>query len=133
MLNLAINIFEDYFRKGHRQSVFLLHPNEQVATNCVSERRYVRQKLPSLRMLVAIGFAFVFYVSFFAIGLAINSCSEFSLIESSGLGMMELPAGKLTMGLEMTPRQMELREDGTPRESVKPDSTKWNIVQRIAS
>jgi len=36
-------------------------------------------------------------------------------------------------GLEALKQGIELREDGTPRRSIKPDSTKWNIVQRNIS
>jgi hypothetical protein len=39
----------------------------------------------------------------------------------------------LIRGLEALKKDIELREDGTPRRSIKPDSTKWNIVQRIIS
>jgi hypothetical protein len=39
----------------------------------------------------------------------------------------------LIRGLEVLKKGIELREDGTPRRSIKPDSTKWNIVQRIIS
>ena len=39
----------------------------------------------------------------------------------------------LIRGLEALKKGIELREDGTPRRSIKPDSTKWNIVQRIIS
>ncbi len=28
---------------------------------------------------------------------------------------------------------IELRENGTPRRAIKPDSTKWDIVQRVIS
>ena len=36
----------------------------------------------------------------------------------------------LIRGLEALKKGIELRETGTPRRSIKPDSTKWNIVQR---
>ena len=39
----------------------------------------------------------------------------------------------LIRGLEALKKGIELREDGTPRRSTKPDSTKWNIVQRLIS
>ena len=39
----------------------------------------------------------------------------------------------LIRGLEALKKGIELREDGTPRRSIKPDSTKWNIVQRVIS
>jgi len=39
----------------------------------------------------------------------------------------------LIRGLEALKKGIELREAGTPRRSIKPDSTKWNIVQRIIS
>ena len=39
----------------------------------------------------------------------------------------------LIRGLEALKKGIELREDGTPRRSIKPDSTKWNIVQRNLS
>ena len=39
----------------------------------------------------------------------------------------------LIRGLEALKKGIELREDGTPRRSIKPDSTKWSIAQRIAS
>ena len=37
----------------------------------------------------------------------------------------------LIRGLEALKKGIELRETGTPRRAIKPDSTKWNIVQRI--
>ena len=39
----------------------------------------------------------------------------------------------LIRGLEALKRGIELRGDGIPRRSIKPDSTKWNIVQRVIS
>ena len=39
----------------------------------------------------------------------------------------------LIRGLEALKKGIELREDGIPRRSIKPDSTKWNIVQRSIS
>ena len=39
----------------------------------------------------------------------------------------------LIRGLEALKKGIELREDGAPRRSIKPDSTKWSIAQRIAS
>ena len=39
----------------------------------------------------------------------------------------------LIRGMEALKKGIELRETGTPRRSIKPDSTKWNIVQRIIS
>jgi hypothetical protein len=39
----------------------------------------------------------------------------------------------LIRGLEALKKGIELRETGTPRRSIKPDSTKWNIVQRVSS
>ena len=39
----------------------------------------------------------------------------------------------LIRGLEASKKGIELRETGTPRRSIKPDSAKWNIVQRIIS
>ena len=39
----------------------------------------------------------------------------------------------LIRGLEALKKGIELRETGTPRRSIKPDSTKWNIVQRTVS
>ena len=36
----------------------------------------------------------------------------------------------LIRGMEGLKKGIELRETGTPRRSIKPDSTKWNIVQR---
>ena len=37
----------------------------------------------------------------------------------------------LIRGLEARKKGVELRGDGIPRRSIKPHSTKWNIVQRI--
>jgi hypothetical protein len=39
----------------------------------------------------------------------------------------------LIRGLEALKNGIELRENGTPRRAVKPDSTKWNIVRRVIS
>ena len=39
----------------------------------------------------------------------------------------------LIRGLEALKKGIELREDGIPRRSIKPDSTKWNIVRRVIS
>ena len=39
----------------------------------------------------------------------------------------------LIRGMEALKKGIELRETGTPRRSIKPDSTKWNIVQRVIS
>jgi hypothetical protein len=39
----------------------------------------------------------------------------------------------LIRGLEALKKGIELREDGRPRRSIKPDSTKWYIVKRIIS
>ena len=39
----------------------------------------------------------------------------------------------LIRGLEALKKGIELRETGTPRRSIKPDSAKWNIVQRTIS
>ena len=39
--------------------------------------------------------------------------------------------GALIRGLEALKKGIELRDDDTSRRSIKPDSTKWNIVQRI--
>ena len=39
----------------------------------------------------------------------------------------------LIRGLEALKKGIELREDGIPRRSIKPDSTKWNTVQRSIS
>jgi hypothetical protein len=39
----------------------------------------------------------------------------------------------LIRGLEALKNGIELRENGTPRRAIKPDSTKWNIVQRVIS
>jgi hypothetical protein len=36
----------------------------------------------------------------------------------------------LIRGLEALKKGIELREDGTPRRSIKTDFAKWNIVQR---
>ena len=39
----------------------------------------------------------------------------------------------LIRGMEALKKGIELRETGTPRRSIKPDFTKWNIVQRVIS
>ena len=39
----------------------------------------------------------------------------------------------LIRGLQALKNGIELRENGTPRRAVKPDFTKWNIVQRVIS
>jgi nucleoid-associated protein YgaU len=39
--------------------------------------------------------------------------------------------GALIRGLEALKKAIELRDDGTSRRTIKPGSTKWNIVQRI--
>ena len=39
----------------------------------------------------------------------------------------------LIRGLEALKKGIDLREDGTPRRSIKPNSTKWNIAQKIVS
>ena len=39
----------------------------------------------------------------------------------------------LIRGMEGLKKGIELRETGTPRRSIKPDFTKWNIVQRVIS
>ena len=39
--------------------------------------------------------------------------------------------GALIRGLEALKKGIELRDDGTSRRTIKPGSTKWNIVQRI--
>jgi hypothetical protein len=39
----------------------------------------------------------------------------------------------LIRGLEALKKGIELRETGTPRRAIKPESTKWNIVKRAIS
>ncbi len=53
--------------------------------------------------------------------------------ESAGETTHNAKDQALIRGLEALKKGIELREDGTPRRSIKPDSTKWNIVQRIIS
>jgi hypothetical protein len=53
--------------------------------------------------------------------------------ESEGEATHNAMDAALIRGLEALKKGIELREDGTPRRSIKPDSTKWNIVQRIIS
>ena len=53
--------------------------------------------------------------------------------ESEGETTNNAMDAALIRGLEALKKGIELREDGTPRRSIKPDSTKWNIVQRIIS
>ena len=50
--------------------------------------------------------------------------------ESVGEATHNAMDAALIRGLEALKQGIELREDGTPRRSIKPDSTKWNIVQR---
>ena len=53
--------------------------------------------------------------------------------ESVGEATHNAMDAALIRGLEALKQGIELREDGTPRRSIKPDSTKWNIVQRNIS
>ena len=53
--------------------------------------------------------------------------------ESVGEATHNAMDAALIRGLEALKEGIELREDGTPRRSIKPDSTKWNIVQRNIS
>ena len=53
--------------------------------------------------------------------------------ESEGETTNNAMDAALIRGLEALKKGIELREDGTPRRSIKPDSTKWNIVQRNLS
>ena len=53
--------------------------------------------------------------------------------ESGGEATHNAMDQALIRGLEALKKGIELREDGTPRRSIKPDSTKWNIVQRVIS
>jgi ribonuclease HI len=53
--------------------------------------------------------------------------------ESEGETTNNAMDAALIRGLEALKKGIELREDGTPRRSIKPDSTKWNIVQRNIS
>jgi len=52
--------------------------------------------------------------------------------ESVGEATHNAMDAALIRGLEALKEGIELREDGTPRRSIK-DSTKWNIVQRNIS
>jgi hypothetical protein len=53
--------------------------------------------------------------------------------ESAGETTHNAMDAALIRGLEALKQGIELREDGTPRRSIKPDSTQWNIVKRIIS
>ena len=53
--------------------------------------------------------------------------------ESVGEATHNAMDAALIRGLEALKQGIELREDGTPRRSIKPESTKWNIVQRNIS
>ena len=53
--------------------------------------------------------------------------------ESAGETTHNAMDAALIRGLEALKKGIELREDGTPRRSIKPDSAKWHIVQRIIS
>ena len=53
--------------------------------------------------------------------------------ESAGETTHNAMDAALIRGLEALKQGIELREDGTPRRRIKPDSTKWNIVKRIIS
>ena len=48
--------------------------------------------------------------------------------ESAGETTQNAMDGALIRGLEALTKGIKLREDATPRRSIKPDSTKWNIV-----
>ena len=51
--------------------------------------------------------------------------------ESGGEATHNAMDQALIRGMEALKKGIELRETGTPRRSIKPDFTKWNIVQRV--
>jgi hypothetical protein len=50
--------------------------------------------------------------------------------ESAGETTHNAMDAALIRGLDAFKKGIELRETGTPRRSIKPGSTKWNIVKR---